>query len=351
MASPPMSNVDTLFSPSTLHHRLADTTRPALAYRGGELHHWQTQLRRKLRALLGSDQMPQEQADLEVRSLWQREHPHGTIEKFLFSSEPGVDVPCYLCLPHDAQRPLPVFICLQGHSTGMHNSIGVAREDERTPIDIEGDRDFANGCLKRGIAALCIEQRALGERREQQQASTSPQACHDAAMQAMMLGRTLIGERVHDVQRAVDVLTQHTEIDAQRIGIMGNSGGGTATIYAAALLPQIRWAMPSCALCAFRDSIMRIHHCSCNYVPHILRYADIGDIMGLFAPRPVVVVAGREDPIFPFPGVQAAYGQLHAIYRAAGAEGRCRLVVGEGGHRFYEDQAWDAMMPFIRASA
>jgi hypothetical protein len=82
-------------------------------------------------------------------------------------------------------------------------------------------------------------------------------------------------------------------------------------------------------------------------VPGILKAADMGDILGLFAPRPVVVVAGRDDDIFPIGGVQEAFAQLQRIYTAAGAGDACRLVIGAGGHRFYAADAWPVMRNFI----
>ena len=60
-------------------------------------------------------------------------------------------------------------ICLQGHTTGMHHSIAVDREDETKSIkekEAKKDNDFALGCMRRGVAALCVEQRAFGERTE-----------------------------------------------------------------------------------------------------------------------------------------------------------------------------------------
>lgn len=91
--------------------------------------------------------------------------------------------------------PYTTMICVQGHSSGMHNSIGVDREDETRPLEIQGDRDFGIQCMSRGIAALCLEQRSFGERREQKQATLFPGMCHEAAVHALMLGRTLIGDR------------------------------------------------------------------------------------------------------------------------------------------------------------
>ena len=332
-------------SPSENHRTVLSGMKPQLRYSGGEVKLWQRKLRRKLRQLVGD--MPVEPTPLRARRIWVREHPLGTIEKVVFTTEPECDVPAYVCLPKDVKPPYPFMICLQGHSTGMHVSIAVNREDERLPLDVEGDRDFALGCMRRGIAALCIEQRSFGERREQRQRQVSPHGCHDAAMQALMLGRTLIGERVYDVDRGLDYLASRGDADMRKVGVMGNSGGGTISLFAAALLPRIKFAMPSCYFCTFRDSVMSIYHCADNYVPGLLKYAEMADLMGLFAPKPVVLVAGVDDDIFPIAGTRKAFRDLQKIYTAAGAGDRCHLVEGQGGHRFYADEAWPVMLAEI----
>jgi len=334
-------------SPSVYHRHIMDTTRQALRYRGGDVRAWQRKLRAKLRELIGI--WPEKRVPLRVRSLWKREHELGTIEKIAFAAEPYSDVLAYVCLPKGAKPPYTFFICLQGHSTGMHVSIAVERDDETKPFAVEGDRDFGLGCMGRGIAALCIEQRAFGLRREQVQKAIAEHPCHDATMHALMLGRTLIGERVFDVDRGIDYLASRGDVDMSRLGVMGNSGGGTTSLFAAALLPRIRFAMPSCYFCTFRDSIMSIYHCMDNYIPRLLNYAEMGDVMGLFAPRPVVIVAGKEDSIFPLCGVLKEFRHLRKIYRAMGAERHCHLVVGAGGHRFYADDAWPVMLEELGA--
>ncbi|MFA9477731.1 alpha/beta hydrolase family protein [Phycisphaerales bacterium AB-hyl4] len=335
-------------SPSRVHQRLMAETSPALAYDGGHVRQWQQRLRRKLRQRLGYDKMPREKCPLNVRSLWKKEHELGTIEKIVFTSEPDADVPAYLCLPHGHEPPHPVFICLQGHSTGMHNSIAVAIDDEDKTIEIAGDRDFGLGCLRRGIAALCIEQRSFGERKELEQEMVAKHGCHDAVMHAMMLGRTLAAERVYDVERGIDLLADRDDMDMSRLGVMGNSGGGTITTFAAALLPRVKLAMPSCSFCTFRDSIMSIYHCSDNYIPGLLQDAEMADVLGLFAPKPLVIVNGKTDEIFPITPARRAFADLKAIYRAADAEANVRHVVGPEGHRFYADLAWKAMLPYLR---
>ena len=330
------------YSPSVCHRLVMDAVVPELGYDGGDVKVWQGKLRRKVRKLVG---MPVHQGgDLAVRSLWRREHKLGTIEKIVFRSEPGSDVPAYVCLPRGVEPPYTFMICVQGHSTGMHNSIAVKLGEETRRIKVAGDRDFGLGCMERGVAALCIEQRSFGERREFLQERVSPRDCHDATMRALMLGRTLIGERVFDVDRGIDYLAERGDVDMTRVGVMGNSGGGTTSVFAAALLKRLRWAMPSCYFCTFRDSIMSIYHCECNYVPGLYQVAEMADVMGLFAPRPVVVVAGKEDDIFPIKATRRAFRDLKRIYEAAGAGEHCHLVVGPEGHRFYADLAWPVML-------
>lgn len=334
-------------SPSVHHQRVMKTLTPSLAWPGpgGDLRAWQRRLRAKVGELTGfADLAAQPRPPLRVRTLWRRPHELGTIEKIAFAAEPGADVLAYVCLPRDVPPPYTWFICLQGHSTGAHVSIAIPREDDGAGGIDAGDRDFGLGCMRRGLAALCIEQRAFGERREQVQQQIAPHGCHDASMQALMLGRTLIAERVYDVDRGIDYLERRGDADLAKVGVMGNSGGGTIALFSAALLPRIRFAMPSCYFCTFRDSVMSIYHCADNYVPGLLKYAEMADVMGLFATRPVVLVAGVKDPIFPISPTRRAFRQLQRIYAAAGAPENCRLVVGPEGHRFYADLAWPAML-------
>jgi dienelactone hydrolase len=321
--------------------------KPAMAYDGGDLSAWQARLRPKLREMVGLPDI--ERPPLNPRSVWKQDHFLGTIEKIIFTSETFADIPAYVCIPNEPLHPQTWIICLQGHSGGMYNSIAVDPDDESNAIVVEGDRDFAIGCMKHGVHALCIEQRAFGERRERKQEQTCEyNECLDASMHALMLGRTMIGERVFDVDRALDYLATREDVDMGRVGVMGNSGGGTISLFSAALLERIAFALPSCYFCTFRASIMSIYHCPDNFVPGLLQVAEMADILGLFAPKPVVIVAGEEDDIFPIAATRQAFANLQEIYNAAGCPDRCHLVIGEGGHRFYADQAWPVIMDMIR---
>jgi len=110
---------------------------------------------------------------------------------------------------------------------------------------------------------------------------------------------------------------------------------------------RIHLAMPSCSVCTYDDSIMAMHHCPCNFVPHIRRYFDMGDLGGLIAPRNLIVVCGQEDRIFPLPGVRECFARIHSLYEAHENAGQCLLVEGAGGHRFYPDETWPLARPIL----
>lgn len=336
-----------LLSPSLNHQFLVKQNQPALAFeKSQDVYSWQRQLRHKIKRLLGI--FPKQSVSLSPRTWWKQEREWGTIEKISYTSEPYSDVPSYVCLPNNASPPYRFVICLQGHNAGIHHSIAVDKNHETQSIVVGEDQAFALHCIENGMAALCIEQRAFGYRMEQHQVERCEHPCQDAAMQALMLGRTLVGERVFDVGRGIEYLRQRTDCDMKQVGIMGHSGGGTVAVFASAIMPgKIAFVIASGCICQFSQSIMSIYHCADNYIPGLLKWAEAGDIAGLIAPRPLVVVAGRDDDIFPLSGVRKAYKQIRNIYHAAKAPECRRLVIQNGGHRFFAQPAWQQMLGML----
>ena len=146
-----------------------------------------------------------------------------------------------------------------------------------------------------------------------------------------------------DISRLIDVLETDfpDKVDITKICCMGNSGGGTTTVYAAAMEDRIYLAMPSCAMCTFRDSIGAMYHCSCNYVPKLANYFDMGDLMAMAYPKFFIQVSGIEDGIFPISGAEEVYEKGKSAYDSQGLGDRCTLVKGNGGHRFYAVFNWN----------
>ena len=318
--------------------KLIEAINPEMRYDGKEdFSLWQTRARAKLAELLGMDNL-NKSADNKFAIEYVKDEGEYTEYRFTLESEEGYSFPSVMRVPKGVKSPMPLAVCLQGHSTGMHISLGKPIFERDVASISGGDRDFVVRAIKEGYAAIAVEQRNFGE------CGSRPDglpACHVSSMSAIINGRTTIAERVLDVMTVIDAAIEHFDfIDKDNIVCMGNSGGGTATFYAAAMDERIKLAMPSCAVCTYKHSIAAMEHCVCNFIPNIARYFDMGDIAGLIAPRALVVVNGRLDNIFPDEGVRETYGIIESLYRAAGAEDNCALVTGDEGHRFYADSAW-----------
>jgi dienelactone hydrolase len=331
--------------PWMLNKKIIENITPKFRFDGSlGFEEWQREGRAKLTELLGLKNIVKP-ADDKFTVEYEKECDNYTEIRFTVQSEEGYFCPAVMLIPKGIKAPAPTMLCLQGHSTGMHISLAriIHPKDEKSIAG--GDRDFAIRAVKEGCVAVAREQRNFGECGAKE--SGEPD-CHVSSMTALLSGRTTIGERVHDVSCIIDAILAHFEfVDKERVMLMGNSGGGTATVYAAAIDERISLAMPSCSVCTYKSSIAAMFHCVCNFVPNIANYFDMGELGGLIAPRALVVVNGREDEIFPEEGVEEAFSVIKSIYKAAGAENRCRLVTGDGGHICYPDITWSAFEDMI----
>ena len=264
--------------------------------------------------------------------------------RFYVESEPGFYFPAHMLIPKKRSGKIPLVICLQGHSTGMHVSLGREPYPGRASIKVEGDRDFCIQAVARGYAAVAMEQRGFGELNF----SGKEFACHELSCQALLMGKTLLGERVADISALIDAVAEGFDfIDTKRIGCMGNSGGGTSSYFAGCLDERIKVVMPSSAFCTFVDAWGSIYHCSCGYIPGILKYAEMPDLAIMISPRPLIIVSGMHDPIQPIEAVEKGYRTVRKIYSASGAPENSVLIVGKEGHRFYASEAWRVFDRFI----
>ncbi len=322
---------------------------PLLRYKGDiPFSQWQKKSREKLSELLGLEFILFCDADLEITE--ETDCGDYTDTYFSFQSEQGYYVPCHILKPKNITGKIPLLICLQGHSTGMHISIGVAKFEGDDEDIATGDRDYARIAVKKGYCAITLEQRYMGECGGTAEGPGcnhhNPESAN--ALPALLYGRTSIGERVHDVSRLIDIITSGTYglfdlINADDIMITGNSGGGTTSFYAACTDERIKYCIPSCAVCTYKDSIASINHCACNFIPHIARFFDMGDLAGLIAPRALIISAGEKDSIFPIDGVKTTYEIAENLFKTADAEDKINIVIGNGGHRYYANLTFEIL--------
>ena len=301
----------------------------------GQAEAWQQQLRTKVSDLIGA--FPSQRQPLRPVVLETRAFPGYRREKIVFDSRPGVSVLAYVLMPAKIATPAATMICIPGHGRGVDDIVGID-DQGRDRTDKAGyQHDFAIQVAEAGMAAVAIEPMGFGCRRDPINArqSLSRKACDPAAGGALLVGETMISWRVWDVIRTLDYIATRKELDSSRVGCMGISGGGTVTVFATALEPRIRAALVSGYLNTFRDSVGSLAHCIDNYVPGILNWAEMHDIAGLIAPRPLFVESGERDNIFPIKASIESFNHVKDIYSVFGAADRVEQEVFPDEHAFW----------------
>jgi hypothetical protein len=296
---------------------------------------WQRELRIKVTELIGG--LPSRETPLQPQTLEVRDFANYRREKFVFESRPGLVVLGYVLTPRDISAPHRTMICLPGHGRGVDDIVGIDdRGRDRT--DKDGyQHDFAIQCVEHGMAAVAIEQVGFGCRRDPRAKAKnlSTSSCQPVAGAALLLGETMIAWRVYDVMRTIDWIETRDDLDSDRVGCMGISGGGTITTFATALDPRIKAALVSGYLNTFRDSIFSISHCIDNYVPGILQWCEMCDVAGLIAPRPLFVESGDKDDIFPVEASRDSFERVKKVYAVFDRSEFAEHQVFTGEHSFH----------------
>ncbi|MFL5802247.1 MAG: alpha/beta hydrolase family protein, partial [Roseiflexaceae bacterium] len=279
-----------------------------------------------------------------------------TRELLVFQSQPGEYVPCYVLTPRAAGAPLRPVIALHGHGlAGARPLVGLAEGSDEIESMRAQNNDYARQLALRGFMVFAPVLRGFAERMEEAPLRETSNriwssSCWVQSVNAMLLGKTLLGLRVWDVMRLIDYIRTRPERPADTIGCVGFSGGATVALFSAALDQRIACTVLNSYFNTFRDSIMAIEHCLCNYVPGILEYAEMADIAGLIAPRPLLVVSGLDDPIFPAEGTRRALAALRPIYELLGAPERLDDDLFAGGHRWNGAKAYDWLARWLTVS-
>jgi dienelactone hydrolase len=326
------------FDPVRYGRTLYESARLELTFRSSnrkQAEAWQKRLRVKFTELLGG--FPASRIDLQPETLEVREFPRYRREKLVFRSNPGAHVLAYLLTPKDAKPPYAAMVCVPGHGRGVDDIVGID-ENGQDRTDKDGyQHDFAIQAVEHGMAAVAIEPLCFGCRRDPvtKRKGLKTSSCQPSAGAALVLGQTMIGWRVWDVMRTIDWIETRKELDAKRVGCMGISGGGTCTTFSAALEPRIKAAMISGYLNTFRDCIMSVSHCIDNYVPGILHWAEMYDVAGLIAPRPLFVESGEKDNIFPIAASRESFGRVKKVYEVFGAGDLTEQETFDGPHSFW----------------
>ena len=297
---------------------------------------WRIALRDRLRELLGLSEdgvsAEGERVALNPRVVEVQEEEAYRREKLVYDTAPGVTAVAYLLVPRGVALPRPAVLCPPGHGQGKE---AVAQKGTT--------QDYGVRLAEAGFVTLAPEHIGFGERQQLDQGDAQ-KGYRLTNLKLQLLGQTIIGLRLRDLQRAIDLLQSRPEVLPDRIGCCGLSLGGEMTLYLSVLDDRIRCAVISGFLNTFRQTFFAVEHCNCGYVPGILRWAEMGDLAAAIAPTPLLVEAGKRDRGFPLAGALEGYAIARRAYEVAGVPERCDMEVFDGGHAFSGRQA----LPWLR---
>jgi len=302
---------------------------------------------------------PRVPLDVQIKSV--QPIADGVAEELLtIASERKADgsierVPILVLRPSEPDGRYPAVIVLHGTS---------GNKASQTPFMIE--------LVRRGIYAIAIDARYHGDR----SGGAEGAAAYVAAITRAW--RTPAGQpQEHpfyydtcwDLWRTIDYLQTRDDVDAQRLGMVGFSMGGIETWLAASVDDRIKVAIPAISVQSFRWSLendqwqgrartIRDAHAAAamdlgekgvnarvcrelwsKVIPGILDEFDCPSMIRLFAPRPLLILNGDQDPNCPLGGAKIAFAAAEAAYRADNAADRLKIMVApDTAHKVTEDQ-------------
>jgi hypothetical protein len=250
------------------------------------------------------------------------------VEKVIFESQPRHYVTALLFLP-DPQRhqpPYPGVLVPCGHAL-------------KAKAHAEYQSMGALLALS-GMAALVFDPIDQGERGQYLGEGGWPKLAGTRAHSLVGAACTLLGRNtarfeIWDGMRAIDYLQSRPEVDPQRIGCTGNSGGGTQTSYLMALDPRIKAAAPSCYLCGFPALLHTIgpQDAEQNIFGQLALGLDHADYVMLRAPMPVLLCAATKD-FFDIHGTWDVFRSAKRLFTRLGYAERVDLLENAAGHNY-----------------
>lgn len=317
----------------------ADAERRALKTKADAEKYVQT-VRQKILASFGP--LP-ERTPLNPRITGVVERDAYNIEKVIFESRPEFLVTANLYIPKGLKFPLPGVVGSCGHSGN-----GKA---------LDAYQSFAQGLARMGYVVLLFDPLGQGERCQYPDAKTKPGQAGGvgehlrAGNQQFLVGEFVGTWRAWDGIRALDYLLTRKEVDPQRVGLTGNSGGGTMTTWLCGV--DQRWAVaaPSCFVTTFRRNLENELPADTEQCPpRALALAlDHSDFLAALAPKPVLIL-GKEKDFFDVRGVMTAYTRLKRLYGLLGAEENVGVFVGPTEHGYSKENR-EAMYGWFNRAA
>jgi len=279
--------------------------------------------------MLGLWPLP-EKTPLKATITGQLEHQGIIIDKLHFQSKPGLYVTANLYRPKDPQaRKLPAILYVCGHSNRGRDGNKSAHQDQ--------GMWFASN----GYVCLVLDTLDLGEIKGQHHGTYGIREKKPVEVRWWWhsAGYTPAGVECWNGVRAIDYLVSRDDVDKDKIGVTGISGGGAATFWIAAADPRVKVAVPVSGMSDLESYVKNKvinGHCDCMFLYNTYQW-DWTTIAALIAPRPMLFANSDNDSIFPMDGNRRVIEKLRKLYTMYGKAELVDEYISKGGHAYRPD--------------
>lgn len=282
------------------------------------------ELRAQLLDMLGLQPLPP-RTELDPMVTGTLKQPEFTVEKVRFEAMPHVYVTANLYLPNSSD-PCPAILYACGHARMFTNGVSCGNKSWY--------QHHGQWFARNGYVCLIIDSLQLGE----------IEGLHHGTYREGQWwwnsrGYTPAGVEAWFGIRALDYLCSRPEVDKDRIGMTGRSGGGSYTWTVAALDERVKVAAPVAGMTDLRNQVVDgvVHgHCDCMFFLNTYRW-DFPQLAALIAPRPLLIANSDKDTIFPLNGIVRLHERTRRIYELYGATNKLGLLITEGPHADTQD--------------
>ena len=266
-------------------------------------------------------------------------------QKIAFNINAYSRITAYLLIP-DGKGPFPTVNALHDH--GAHLFIGKEKmirpfftpEEQDAPAkqalcqEILDDADawarqlydnqyVGDYLAKHGYVVLSIDAPMWGERGRKEGVDRNKYDLIAGNM--MMLGRDLSAFMTYDDIASTEFLASLPMVDAKRIGCVGCSMGAYRSWMLSALSDRIKAGASICWMITTDAQLTRRFGRKenggfANCIPGLRQYLDYPHIASLACPKPMLFINGTKDKLFPVPGVEDAFAEMHKVWKSQGAD-------------------------------
>ena len=269
---------------------------------------------RLLKALGG---FPATKCKLNPQTLGKMSFDGYTVEKVVIQTIPGVWMTANIYRP-DGDGPFPAVLCVHGHWKG-------AKQDPTVQAR-------CIGLVKLGFLAMAVDAFGAGERGIEESLGEYHGDMTAATLYAT--GRMLPGIQVYENMRCADYLQSREDVESENLAITGTSGGGNQTMYAGALEERFKAVIPVCSVGNYQ-AYLGVACCMCELVPGALTFAEEWGVLGLVAPRALMVINATQDGIqFSVAEAQKSITGASEVFKLFDVSGNIRHVTVESKHDY-----------------